>query len=282
MFLLWSRTFEHGSLCRLTQFLAHFFISGFICQPWKFLLGIYSVCSPWWWRSPSEYLCGFEYTKSTCWDCQFWSFQPQARSSEFCLRAGGREVAEVSGDGSTRHHCLVFRRTNLLRNVHSAHSYTADAINHHYGHFFVWLERRTLSCGFSLSWGFLVRKCFMDDLPVTDAKRSGRYLRLAFLKVWLVYVASFNTIFCTCNSWFDSFAAINLARFARRRMRCSDFFVLSSDVYTSVFPSLCHLLFSAFTGSDKIFKILNKNRFLSWGETNSWPNTASTMVESER
>lgn len=50
---------------------------------------------------------------------------------------GGRKVAEVSGDVCTRHQCLIFGRTNLLRNVCSAHSYTvalsiigADTFSH--------------------------------------------------------------------------------------------------------------------------------------------------------
>lgn len=94
------------------------------------------------------------------------------------MKGEGREVTEVGGDVSTRHQCLVFGGTNLLRNVCSVHSYTVvlsiiitDTSPHG------WRDGPS-SVGFSLE--VLVRKFFTDDLLVADAKRSGKLLSLMF------------------------------------------------------------------------------------------------------
>lgn len=59
---------------------------------------------------------------------------------------GGREVTEVSGDVSTRLQCLVFRRTNLLRNVCSTHS-SAVVLSIIITNTITCLRKWTLSCG---------------------------------------------------------------------------------------------------------------------------------------
>lgn len=108
---------------------------------------------------------------------------------------GGREVTEVSGDVSTRLQCLVFRRTNLLRNVCSTHS-SAVVLSIIITNTITCLRKWTLSYVFSLE--DLVRKPFMDELLITDLKRSGKYLSLAFLWVWRMdrLVARFSAISC--------------------------------------------------------------------------------------
>lgn len=67
-------------------------------------------------------------------------------------REGGGEVTEVSGDVSTRLQCLVFRSTNLLRNVRSTHS-SSVVLSITITNTVTCLRKWTISCGL-LSGGF--------------------------------------------------------------------------------------------------------------------------------